>query len=89
MPLRDSTDLTDFNFFNEAAYMTYDKWFDLADFLRSALPFKGLTADWKRKDSVTTGVRISGRSVANGPEGMVFELFAEDVTERRALEAVE
>ena len=32
-------------------------------------------------------VRISGRSVVNGrKEGMVFELFAEDVTERRALE---
>ncbi|KAE9369774.1 hypothetical protein N431DRAFT_485614 [Stipitochalara longipes BDJ] len=29
MPLRDSTDLTDFNFFNADAYMTYDKWFDL------------------------------------------------------------
>src|SRR5580700_9798357 len=67
-------------------YAENDKWFDLADFLRSAVPFKGLTADWKRKDGVTTGVRISGRSVANGPEGVVFELFAEDVTERRALE---
>jgi len=32
-------------------------------------------------------VRISGRSVVNGrKEGTVFELFAEDVTERRALE---
>jgi PAS domain S-box-containing protein len=67
-------------------YAEHDKWFDLADFLRSALPFKGLTVEWKRKDGVTTGVRISGRSVANGGEGMVFELFAEDVTERRALE---
>jgi PAS domain S-box-containing protein len=67
-------------------YADNDKWFDLADFLRSAVPFKGLTAEWKRKNGMTTGVRISGRSVANGPEGMVFELFAEDVTERRALE---
>jgi len=67
-------------------YAENDKWFDLADFLRSALPFKGLTAEWKRKNGVTTVVRISGRSVANGPEGMIFELFAEDVTERRALE---
>jgi PAS domain S-box-containing protein len=67
-------------------YAENDKWFDLADFLRSALPFKGLTAEWKRKTGAPTVVRISGRSVANGPEGMVFELFAEDVTERRALE---
>src|SRR5580698_5671349 len=67
-------------------YADNDKWFDLADFLRSAAPFKGLTAEWKRKDNSTTVVRISGRAVANGGEGLVFELFAEDVTERRALE---
>jgi len=68
-------------------YADDDKWFDLADFLRSSEPFKGLTAEWKRKNNTTTVVRVSGRSVANGrPEGLVFELFAEDVTERRALE---
>jgi PAS domain S-box-containing protein len=67
-------------------YADNDKWFDLADFLRSSEPFKGLTAEWKRKDNTTTVVRVSGRSVANGGEGLVFELFAEDVTERRALE---
>jgi PAS domain S-box-containing protein len=68
-------------------YPDNDQWFDLADFLRSSAPFKGLTAEWKRKNGTTTVVRISGRSVANGREGgVVFELFAEDVTERRALE---
>jgi len=68
-------------------YAENDRWFDLADFLRSSAPFKGLTAEWKRKDGVTTVVRVSGRSVSNGREGgVVFELFAEDVTERRALE---
>jgi PAS domain S-box-containing protein len=67
-------------------YSDNDQWFDLADFLRSSEPFKGVAAEWKRKDNTTTVVRISGRSVANGPEGVVFELFAEDVTERRALE---
>jgi PAS domain S-box-containing protein len=67
-------------------YADNDKWFDLADFLRSSEPFKGLTAEWKRKNNTTTVVRVSGRSVANGGEGVVFELFAEDVTERRALE---
>src|SRR5579871_1327187 len=67
-------------------YADTDQWFDLADFLRSPAPFKGLTAEWKRK-SGTTVVRVSGRSVTNGrEEGVVFELFAEDVTERRALE---
>ena len=68
-------------------YADSDRWFDLADFLRSSAPFKGLTAEWKRKDGITTVVRVSGRSVTNGREGgVVFELFAEDVTERRALE---
>jgi PAS domain S-box-containing protein len=68
-------------------YADTDQWFDLADFFRSAAPFKGLTADWKKKDATVTGVRVSGRSVANGREGgMIFELFAEDVTERRVLE---
>jgi PAS domain S-box-containing protein len=68
-------------------YAEADQWFDLADYLRASTPFKGLTAEWKRKDGSTTGVRVSGRSVSNGRrEGIVFELFAEDVTERRALE---
>jgi PAS domain S-box-containing protein len=67
-------------------YSDTDQWFDLADYLRSSAPFKGLTAEWKRKGGSTV-VRISGRSVSNGrEEGKVFELFAEDVTERRALE---
>jgi len=68
-------------------YSDTDQWFALADFLRASAPFKGLAAEWKRSDGTTTGVRVSGRSVTSGPQnGVVFELFAEDVTERRALE---
>src|SRR3984893_14744899 len=67
-------------------YADNDKWFDLADFLRSSAPFQGLTAEWQRANNSTTVVRVSGRAVVNGGEGMVFELFAEDVTEHRALE---
>ena len=68
-------------------YADNDQWFDLADFLRSSEPFRGLAAEWKRKNGPTTVVRVSGRSVANGGDGeLVFELFAEDVTERRLLE---
>jgi len=68
-------------------YADTDQWFALADFLRASAPFKGLSAEWKRSDGSTTGVRVSGRSVTSGPQnGVVFELFAEDVTERRALE---
>ncbi|TPX13488.1 uncharacterized protein E0L32_006218 [Thyridium curvatum] len=36
MPLRDSTNLREFNFLNGEAYLTYDKWFD-ADHLREQL----------------------------------------------------
>ncbi len=68
-------------------YSDTDHWFALADFFRSAAPFKGLTAEWKKKNDTTTVVRVSGRAVTNGrKEGVVFELFTEDVTERRVLE---
>ena len=67
-------------------YADGDQWFELADHLRSSAPFKGLTADWKRKGGATV-VRISGRSATLGrKDGVIFELFAEDVTDRRALE---
>ncbi|MFZ0770122.1 MAG: ATP-binding protein [Candidatus Sulfotelmatobacter sp.] len=62
------------------------QWFELADYLRSAAPFQGLIAEWKRKDGISTVVRVSGRAVSDGYKGTAFELFAEDVTERRALE---
>jgi len=67
-------------------YADAQHWFALADLLRSADPFTGLIAEWKRKDGFTTVVRVSGRAVLNGPKERTFELFAEDVTERRALE---
>jgi len=67
-------------------YADNEQWFDLADYLRSSDPFQGLTAEWKRKTG-TTVVRVSGRAVSNGrKDGVVFEMFAEDVTERRVLE---
>ncbi|MBZ5687920.1 MAG: response regulator [Acidobacteriia bacterium] len=67
-------------------YADSEQWFDLADYLRSSAPFQGLTAEWKRKTG-TTVVRVSGRAVTNGrKDDVVFEIFAEDVTERRVLE---
>src|SRR5258708_11070717 len=67
-------------------YSDTQQWFDLADFLSSGAPLDGLTAEWKRKNGTTTVVRTSGRSVMNGHKERVFELFVEDVTERRTLE---
>jgi PAS domain S-box-containing protein len=69
-----------------ALYADTQHWFALADYLRSAAPFNGLIAEWKRKDGIPTVVRVSGRAVSDSRNGRTFELFAEDVTERRALE---
>jgi signal transduction histidine kinase len=50
-------------------------------------PPKDQTVEWKRKDGARILVRLSGRAV-RGPDGAVesFEMMAEDITERRALE---
>ena len=68
-------------------YADTNQWFELADLLRVSAPFRGLNAEWKGKSGPTRVVRVSGRSVANGGDReRVFEVFAEDVTERHALE---
>ncbi|HET9409158.1 MAG TPA: ATP-binding protein [Candidatus Sulfotelmatobacter sp.] len=67
-------------------YADAQQWFALADYLKTGAPFHGLNMEWKRKDATTTVVRVSGLSVSEGGEDTVFELFVEDVTERRALE---
>jgi PAS domain S-box-containing protein len=69
-----------------ALYADTHQWFELADHLRSAAPLNGLIVEWKRKDGTATVVRVSGRAVSDGDKGTAFELFAEDVTERRTLE---
>jgi len=67
-------------------YADTHQWFQLADYLRAGEPFNGLIVEWKRKDETPIVVRVSGRAVSDGANGRVFELYAEDVTERRALE---
>jgi two-component system, cell cycle sensor histidine kinase and response regulator CckA len=69
-----------------ALYEDTQHWFELADCLRTSVPFNGLIVQWKRKDGGATLARISGRTVLNGGNTKTFELFAEDVTERRLLE---
>ena len=66
-------------------YSDPHQWSQLSDHLLSVKEFRGLEADWMRKDATSTAVRLSGRALAE-EEGTIFELFAEDVTERRALE---
>ena len=49
--------------------------------------FEGVEARWRRRDGGVITVRLSGRGVRDDREGSeVFEVIAEDVTERRALE---
>jgi two-component system cell cycle sensor histidine kinase/response regulator CckA len=67
-------------------YADTQQWFVLADRLRSAAPFNGVVVEWVRKDSRATEIRVSGRAVSDRGKERTFELFAEDVTERRALE---
>jgi len=57
----------------------------LADSLRALEKFHGLPADWVHKDHTSINVRLSGRAFRDKGNTIFFELFAEDVTERRAL----
>jgi len=48
---------------------------------------EGIEVKWKRKDGRYITVRLSGRAIMNAKgELLFFEMIAEDVTERRALE---
>ena len=68
------------------------QWFTVADCLRSLGPFKDLTSEWMAKDGKPILVRLSGSAIPGErvsfekKAALFFELFAEDVTERRALE---
>jgi PAS domain S-box-containing protein len=67
-------------------YSDSQQWFSLADYLRQLEKFQGLPADWLRNDRTVVSVRLSGRAFRDERNTIFFELFAEDVTERRALE---
>jgi PAS domain S-box-containing protein len=67
-------------------YSDTQQWFNLADYFRSLQRFHGLVAEWVRKDGSSVIVRLSGRAMRGERNAIFFELFTEDVTERRALE---
>ncbi len=48
--------------------------------------FDALRAEWKRSDNTVIVVRLSGRPIREENQNLFFELLAEDVTERHALE---
>jgi two-component system cell cycle sensor histidine kinase/response regulator CckA len=67
-------------------YADSHQWFVLADNLRARQKFTGLTAEWQRKDGKPVVVRLSGRAFRGERDNIFYELFAEDITEHRALE---
>jgi len=67
-------------------YADGQQWFLIADYFRLPKEFHGLVAEWTRKDGNATAVRLSGRAISDEFGTVTFELFTEDVTERRALE---
>jgi two-component system cell cycle sensor histidine kinase/response regulator CckA len=59
----------------------------LVELLGSEGEFKDVEVEWKRKDNKSITVRCSGRRLSQSLQATsVYEVFAEDVTERRILE---
>src|SRR5215831_12671449 len=67
-------------------YADAQQWFQTADYFHAGKEFNSLTADCVRQDGTIIVARISGRVIPNGKQGTAFEIFMEDITERRALE---
>ncbi len=62
------------------------QWFQTADFFHAGKEFNNLSAECVRLDGTIIVARVSGRVIANGKTGNSFEIFMEDITERRGLE---
>jgi two-component system cell cycle sensor histidine kinase/response regulator CckA len=59
----------------------------LNDLLNRAEDFKDVEAEWKRKDGTPITVKCNGRRLAdNDGQSVFFEMFVEDVTDKRILE---
>jgi PAS domain S-box-containing protein len=55
---------------------------------RDKQKIEGVEVEWRRKDGSRATVRLSGRPVRNACDGVeCFEMIAEDITEKRVLEA--
>ena len=61
-------------------------WLRLAEHFPALKEVTGLEVEFKRKDGSATVVRLSGRAIREGNHTPAYELFAEDITERRTLE---
>ena len=59
---------------------------DVISTLVASGQLRGMEAQWRRKDDKIITVRLSGRSILEGEQTVGFEMFVEDITERRLLE---
>jgi PAS domain S-box-containing protein len=74
-------DLRDEIFLHSAEYLR------MTELLKHAEEFKDIEMEWKRQDGAPITVRCSGRrQSADSGLSTYFEVFAEDVTEKRVLE---
>ena len=62
------------------------EWSAMSEYFSSRRDFTGMAADFVRKDGGLAVVRLSGRAIHDGRQITNYELYAEDVTERRTLE---
>jgi PAS domain S-box-containing protein len=67
-------------------YADSQHWFTLADYFRSQQRFNDLLAEWVRQDGSLVNVCLSGSAIPSEDNLFFFELFIEDVSERRVLE---
>jgi PAS domain S-box-containing protein len=67
-------------------YADAQQWFQTADYFHAGKEFNNLSAELVRADGATMLARISGRVIPDSAKGTTFEIFMEDITERRALE---
>ena len=67
-------------------YVDAQQWFQTADHFHAGKEFNNLSTELARLDGTTMLARISGRVIPNGRKGPTFQIFMEDITERRALE---
>ena len=67
-----------------AIYADPEQYVNALERFQSREKFSGVEAAWKRKDGGQITVRLSGRPVRNGGEGL--EIYAENLSEQRALE---
>jgi PAS domain S-box-containing protein len=67
-----------------AIYADPEQYVQALERFQTRQPFNGIEAAWKRQDGAQITVRLTGRPVQNGFDGL--EIFAENLSEQRALE---